>query len=616
MKSSLIAAALFFLIIARITAQSFNSVPVDNEGLYRLLEIAEISGLIDRLPSARPLPLGVVKKALRRMEDSRADLSPWQRAVLDDYVERYADDEDESMLQDGDLRFRDDTFPLTWGFYTENDFKIDAANRSYWGSHNILGGIFAGDLGRNISYGFNINAQLNKVVIDPNAPYPYAWEPYTYTKVWDGGARFLEEPSPQYLMPRSLALGWALYPEMSFSFHDSRVNLRFARLRRDWGTGTGNLFLDKQARPFFGIEGTLSPWKFLNFSFLFGVLEYGPIFRNSPFVTGKYPKTKGGNNYGMGIQDISRVQQNMLSIFQLEIAPTRWLYISLFDAVVYLQRPELGYMFPFMARLLHQNNTGDFDNLMFGTTLALSWPGLLRAYGTLYLDEWNPKIPLNSLRNQAAFQAGIKVTLPLDIFSLFTFQYTKIEPFTYTHYVVSSSPWYYAPPTSEYGGLQMETGYQNNGENLGSYLEPNSDEFLLSFHVQPARAWSAGFTYRLIRHGTEPDAGGTYRSWGYFNPEINNDKRSRADTDPEGAYREGASGKNFLKDGAYEWFHVFSLGGSLDLKGLSLPVRLALQYSFVYKYETDFSRHGHFNPVGDDRTFRHLVGLNLKIFAK
>ena len=234
MKSSLIAAALFFLIIARITAQSFNSVPVDNEGLYRLLEIAEISGLIDRLPSARPLPLGVVKKALRRMEDSRADLSPWQRAVLDDYVERYVDDEDESMLQDGDLRFRDDTFPLTWGFYTENDFKIDAANRSYWGSHNILGGILAGDLGKNISYGFNINAQLNKVVIDPNAPYPHAWEPYTYTKVWDGGARFLEEPSPQYLMPRSLALGWALYPEMSFSFHDSRVNLRFARLRRDW----------------------------------------------------------------------------------------------------------------------------------------------------------------------------------------------------------------------------------------------------------------------------------------------------------------------------------------------------------------------------------------------
>ena len=598
LKKTSVLSVVLVLIVVALPAQNHNSISVDEVDLYRLLEIAEISGMIDRLPSARPLPLSAVKRALGQMENSRIDLSAWQKEVLDEYLDRFVRDEDKSILKDGDIRYDHDILPVTWRFSTENDFKIDVADTRQGGIHNIFNSTLSGGLGESVSYGFKINIQLNKVNIDDNAPYPYAWEPYTYTKVGDGGARYLSAPSLQYLMPRSLALGWALYPEIAFSFWDNRVDLRLARLRRDWGLGEGNLFLDEQARPFLGFEGILSPWKWLTFTFLFGGLEYGPSFRKSPFGFGEYPLLKDGvSDYTIGISEVSRVQQNMLSIFQLELAPTKWLYISLFDAVIYLKRLELGYMFPFMSKLLHQNNTGDFDNVMFGASLALSWPGLFRAYGTFYIDEWNPTIPLNSLRNQLAYQAGVKATIPMDIWSLLTFQYTKIEPFTYTHYVVKGAPWYYS--------LEMETGYLNNGENLGSYLEPNSDEFILSFHVQPAPWWTAGATYRLIRHGT--GAGSTYDSWGY---------QGGPDGDPNGAYANGTSQKNFLKDGTYEWFHVLSLGGSIDLRNFIAPARISLQYSFVYEYDTNSPANNSFNPVGGSRQFRHLIGLNLKIFPK
>ena len=602
MKILTLSLSIFLLVAAMAGAQSHTSVSVEETDLYRLLEVAEISGIIDPLPAVRPLPLSLVKKALNKMKLHWSKLSSAQQQVLTDYVERFVDNEDKPFIRDAELRYNDDLFPISWRFYAESDAHMDLADTGQVGIHNIFGGILGGDLGKHISYGLNINAQLNKVNIDNNAPYPYAWAPYTYTKRWDGGARFLSDPSPQVNMPTKLALGWAMYPEIDLSFWNNKADLRFGRMRRDWGFGEGNLFLNEQARPLLGFEGTLTPWKPLSFSFLFGSIEYGPSFRNSPFETANYPSL--GSNDSIGIQEVSRYQQNMLSIFLLELRPTKWLYFGIYDAAIYLKRFELGYMMPFMSRLLAQNNIGDFDNLLFGGTLAFQWPGLFRLYSTVLLDEWNPTIALNSLRNQFAVQIGLKTVLPLNIWSLLTLQYTKIEPFTYTHYAVDKSPWYYSADSS----LEMETGYLNGGENLGSYLEPNSDEFLIAFHTQPARGWSMGASYRFIRHGGPDVNGSSYDSWGYA-------ANGGVDDDPNGAYYKSGT-KDFLHDGLYEWFHIFSLGTSVDIRNFPVPLRVGLQYNFVYEFDTDFSANNNFTPVEGSEIFRHLIGLNLQLWMK
>ena len=580
-------------------AQHHNAVPVEEVELYSFLEMAELSGLINRLPGARPYSSSLVKKALRQIEAQPSKLSGAQKKVLKDYIERYVDNPDKPFFQDMELRNDNETFPLSWRMYAKSESQIDLAHPSQAGIHNIAEGEFRGSLGAYVSYGFRINGQVNKVNIDANAPYPYAWAPYTYTKVWDGGARYLRSPSPQYLMPRELSIGWSLFPEIMFSFWDNRVDLRFGRMRRDWGFGKGGLFLDGQARPFMAFEGSLTPWDWITFNFIFGMMEYSPIFRNSPFSSGNYPATAAAADTSIGIKEVSQVQQNMLSLFLVEIQPTKWLYIGLWDAVIYLKRFEMGYMFPFMSKLLSQNNTGDWDNLLFGTTLAFTWPGVGRLWGTLLLDEWNPAINLNSLRNQIAVQGGISASLPIGLWNLISFQYTKIEPFTYTHYAVDESPWYHNPA--------METGYQNNGENLGSYLEPNSDEFLLSFYLQPYPAWTASASYRLIRHGT--GRGSSYRTWGY-------DAVGGPDEDPDGAYYSNAPLKDFLKDGVYEWFHVFSIGGTLSLKGFKIPVGIGLTYSLVYEFDSDYKTHANFSPTNDSIEFRHLLGFSLKLYPR
>ena len=587
-----------------VSAQNHNSVPVEETELYSLLKIAEISGLIDRLPGARPYTASLITKALRQIDASRYKLSDSQKDVLDDYIERYVENPDKPFLEDMEIRFEHDVFPLSWRMYLESEARVDLANPSHSGIHNIAAGEFKGSLGRNISYGFRISGQVNKVNIYPNDPYPYAWEPYNYSKVWDGGARYLRRPSPQYLMPREWALGWSLQPEIVFSFLENRVDLRFGRLRRDWGFGKGGLFLDEQARPFMAFDGSLTPWDWLSFNFIVGTLEYAPIFRNSPFKSDEYPSIIGADDYSIGIREISTVQQNMFSLFLLEIRPTKWLYIGLWDAVVYLKRFEPGYMFPFMSKLLSQNNIGDWDNLLFGGTLSFSWSGVGRLWTTLLLDEWNPTINLRNLRNQMAIQAGIEATIPMDIWNLVRFQYTKVEPFTYTHYAISASPWYNSPDHS----MQMETGYQNNGENLGSYLEPNSDEFLLSIYLQPAREWTANVGYRLIRHGT--GNGSTYRSWGY----VGKDGKGGPDDDKDGAYYSGAPLKDFLKDGIYEWTHIFSLGGTLTIRNSFIPISIGLKYSFVYEFKSDYKSQSDFSPINDSQEYRHLIALTIRLF--
>ncbi len=600
MKSKML---IFLLLMAvGIEAQTHNSVSVEEEELYKFLEMAEISGAIAPLPTTRPLPRSHIKRALRQMGRAGNRLSASQKSVLADYVERFADDADQSILSDGDLRLKHDIFPMSWRFFPQVEGSIDLADTSQSGLHSSLTGIFKGDMGKNVSYGFELNSQLNKINMDDNAPYPYAWAPYTYTKVWDASVHYLSNISPQYLMPRELSTAWAFTPEIDLSLWQNRADFRFGRMRRDWGFGEGNLFLDEQARPFYGFEGALSPWKWLSLSFLLGSLEYGPTFRNNPFVFDQYPTTDstGKQDYTVGAKEVARVQQNIYRLLLVEIKLGKWLYIGLYDTGIFLKRMELGYLFPFIPSLFLQETTGDYDNILFGATIALSWPGVLRLYGTFLADELKPNTP--ALRNQTAYQAGVKATLPTGIWSLITLQYTKIEPFTYTHYITDNTPWYY--------GLEMETGYQNHGENIGSYLEPNSDELLFSLHVQPSRSWTAHFTYRMIRHGGSDVKGSTFDSWGESS--INGDG---ADADPNGAYYPGGT-KDFLKDGTYEWFHIFSLGASLDFRHLFAPMKFSIQYSFVYEYDSDYSSNNSFTAIEGSEIFRHLLTLKVNLWAK
>ncbi|QEN08638.1 hypothetical protein EXM22_11815 [Oceanispirochaeta crateris] len=609
--------ALLIGFTASLPAQTHNAVLLDETALYDFLDQAELKGYVGTLRAVQPYPRSLVVSLLKDISKYRNQMTPMEREVFQDFYEDFVEDEDEDFVDDGDIRIQGyvSTLKVDVGAEANMNAQLNELKDS---GGDMIGKISAqGDVADNLSWGLHLTGGFFLTDdYDVDTSYgPTAWEPYTYTKEWDGGIHYLSSLNNYNAMPSSLSFGYTYNTEIAASFLDNSLDLRFGRLRRNWGVGDGTLFLTDSARPFMGVEGVINPWDWVSVSFLTGELEYGESFRNI-------------DEYN--IKDTSRTQQNMFSILQVELMPTDWLYLSLLDSGVYMKRTELGYVHPLMSQFFYQNNTGDFDNMAFGGTVAVKKAGLGKAYFSLFLDEarFNQPDFFSSYSNMYSYQAGIEAPVPGLSWSKVLLQYTKVEPFTYTHYTVSESPWYY--------GLDMETDYLNGGESLGSGLEPNSDELKLKFNTQPMRGVTAHFGYRLIRHGT--GAGSYFSSWGsgYLQnedgeyvledggtttdePDESNSDDYVAltpDNDPDGAYGQTGS-KSFLKDAIYEWYHILSMGASWDLSSMGTPISFGVDYTYVFKFYTDYQSTGNFQAVNTGDLLnesRHLLSLYMKIF--
>jgi hypothetical protein len=605
-KSILLILALLMILTAALSAQSHNAVPLSDTALYNFLEQAEMKGYTGQQRAVRPYPRSLVVSLLENVRKYESKMSPAEKGVFQEFYDEYVVDEDQKFFKDGDVRLEGDVFTLRGEVDLEMHAQAKLNDITASGGEVIAMAHLKGDIGSSVSWGLDIGGGAYAADdYDTTTSYgPSAWAPYSYTKKWDGGIHPLDSLNNYNAMPDGVGFGYSYDTEIAASFWDNALDLRFGRLRRDWGVGEGNLFLSADARPFMGIEGSINPWKWFNLSFLTGSLEYGETFRNV-------------DDYS--IKSTSRTQQNMFSILQLEVMPTDWLYLSVSDSGIYMKRPEMGYLHPLYSQFFYQNNVGDFDNLALGGTIAIKKAGWGKAYFSVFLDEARFNHPdfFGNYANMYSFQTGIEAPIPGLPWTTALLQYTKIEPFTYTHYTVDSSPWY--------NGLDMETDYLNNGESLGYGLEPNSDELMLKFKSQPKKGFTAEFGYRMIRHGT--NAGSYNDAWGsgwltdddgnYLDEngeitEIENEYVALTpDNDPDGAYGQEDS-KDFLKDGIYEWFHVFSLGGTWDLSSSGTPIAFGANYDYVLKYYTDYEGNGSF--TGYDYGNNHLLSLTMTIY--
>ena len=116
----------------------------------------------------------------------------------------------------------------------------------------------------------------------------------------------------------------------------------------------------------------------------------------------------------------------------------------------------------------------------------------------------------------------------------------------------------------------LNENYSNNGYSLGYYLQPNSDEFMLSFDCKPNADSTAAFQYQLIRHGA--DYGDKSVPGSNLYSEL--PRRGRGDLR-----------KNFLFDGAYEWSHIWTLSGSYKIN-TKLPIKVWANAGVIYDYFT------------------------------
>jgi hypothetical protein len=510
--------------------------PVDvKDPVYTILEIADIRGLVPPGSAVRPYSEYQVRSRLDAARAAGTLLSPVERDVLDDMARGFpAGDAPAAYLAAAGA----------------SGVRVDLSHPAALDFSSMGEATVAGTLWSALSYGLSVEGFLDMVN-------PQAFVPYGFSRQTDGFQVWTQGQSVEVSQGVNghLNFGSAALSALSLDLLDHTLNFQLTRTRRDWGVGEGSLSLAGTARPVEAFSASVSASPGWGFSFLAGTL---------------------GNWWNPA------AEQKMFSIHRVELFPTDWLYLSPWESVVYAKRLELSYLDPVMPFFFGQQLNGDYDNIMMGADAAATVAHFARLYVSLLVDEVSfPPLSTFFTRpdNRYAWQAGVKVPLPWPAWSLIVFQYTKIEPYTYTHYL-QTVPSYTQP---------IEISYTNDGENLGYHLPPNSDEFLVRLSAIPVPGLAVSAQYQLIRHGTGDHLLG----------QIEGDINTPIIYSPPSTYPM----KDFLHDGIYEWINIARLDASYSLRAINAT--LWAEYALV-------SATSYMNVTGND-VVKNLVGLGVRI---
>lgn len=551
-----------------IFSQQNLSVPLEDP-VYNLLEHAQIRGYCKQLHNSRPYTLSIILDSLNQVLGSTL-ATPDEKSIVQKTITRLQPKQIDNFnvakfFKQGFFRYENQNakVPLTVqaGIYFDShlnsNFTTPSISGSHWNNLYILG-----DLSKYFSYGMSTGFGIMKLNFD-------SYLPNTFTQNWDGYQYYLKKDKLGNFDGLSEKTVGALRfsPELGVSFFDNKLGINFSRVRRDWGTGDGNLMLSKTARPFVALDMFLHPTEWINLSFITGSLE---------FLNSKHIKTS------------AETFQNNYTAIMAELFIGKWGYLGFNSSAIWVKRFDMGYLNPLMVPLLYQTMAGDFDNLQFGIMAGINFPKYAKIYYNLFIDEFDPGA--SHFFHQAgtsmlAWQIGTKVAIPNYKFLLFKLQYTKLEPFMYTH------PLHKVPGYAE----GMDVNYINHGEPLGYKLEPNSDELKIQANILPFWFLNVNVSYSLVRHGmaySQDEIDGTNNAKGKAKGKVPGSSYEHTMIYQQGeknAYPGHYYWKDFLKDGVYEWIHALGVEADLDLRFVKdIPLKLSMGYVLSFTHHTEF----------------------------
>lgn len=598
------------LLPVNVFSQDYASVYIHDE-VYHILQNAESRGLCSTLPSFFPYTESQIKKAIEEILDSEDNLlSDTEISILKAERERLLGHSDGLNLERGEYGIGVDSeedINMNVGF--KHDMR--ASGGLYSKAGNAFGFDFTpyayarGNIGKHFSYDITLLGTITKCPLNLLGTYcirsidgsaedssnwgtaaywgtsETEWEsaspstintydniaflPFSYTKVWDGSvyslAAIFNSEGGLDGWPTAVAYGFGMYSEISSSFLDDRVFLRMGRIFRELGgmDNGASLVLNKSARPFLGMDGIVSLFPWLRFSFLTGFME----MPNHEHITNESQYTSATR------------YQNMYSNDMVEVS-FKYFDANFGTSCIWPKRFELGYAYPLFNKVFFQNNVGDFDNLNMFFSMRGKLPGVGSLWFSFFLDEvygFNRKNGLLSGsgmftydRAMFALQGGAKVNIPWLPFTTLSLRYTYVKPYCYTHQQLNKTAWYM--------GTYVSENYTNNGYALGYYLPPNSDELRLDFTSQLTPELRTSFTYQFARHGADYGSRAVDGSslWSELNPDF---------------YTRDDMRSFFLHDGAYRWYHIVSTTDSWRLSQFGIPLTLYTTVGFVYTWFTD-----------------------------
>ncbi|SEQ81208.1 hypothetical protein SAMN04487977_11155 [Treponema bryantii] len=589
-------------------AQTNATVSVTDE-IYELLDVAQKKGLCSPLNSYKPYSKSQILNCLREIYDNSEKMSEQEIKIIEQYLAKYEPSEKERKNDffNASIKNSNENFPVTFNYKSEFEFVYSGglytdSDYNSWGMDNMYKINFEGDLGKGLSYRLKGVLDFSKMPLmqvgDYFIGYPWydeevinfllgyhkpddseydvsakkryihrylnnSYLPYSYKKPWSGQFYFAKNMSASGLegWATSFGMGFSIDGEIRSSFFNNNIIIGAGRYDREIAAmdNGSSLVLNKQAYPFMAVDAQFKLFNFLKFYSLTGILEYP----NQDYINEEELQLIG-NPANL---DDSYMYQNAFSLNMIELDLKR-LHLDFGCSVIWPKRFEIGYIFPLANYVEYQNHIGDCDNLALFGDFKYTIAGLGSVWASFYLDEINGlnNNPFIYTRAMFAYQGGIKYILPKLTFASLSFRYTKIEPYCYTHHSINYAPWY-----SHY----ICENYSNNGESLGYYLPPNSDEFLLQFKIKPSANSNAGASYQLIRHGA--DYGTQQVPGSNIYSELSNKNRDELK-------------KYFLHDGAYNWIHIVSAGGRVSLNTrwpLSFYGNLGLMFSYFTVIDQD-----------------------------
>lgn len=596
MKKFIAVCLLAFCVLAAVCAQTNGSVDVDDE-VYQILRNAETRALCSRLDMARPYTRKYIVTKLDEILDSLLALDSSETTdkeieIIQSYINKFSS---KPEIQDKIFSFYaendSDTCPITFhfnnsiaGLYSTGVYADPDFNASGFEGYDEFS--FTGDLGKNISYMSTARVGLTKMPLMEMGEYDIgewlyneshdrryiktfknnAVLPFSYNKYWDGSVYFLSDVTASGLegWPVVTALAFAMDGEIRGSFLEDNIQVGVGRIRREYAAMDygSSLVLNAKARPFLGVDARFRILPWLSLSTVTGVLE----FPNQDYMNdGAWYLIDENGDYA-GDTDDYYFFQNAFSLTEVDIDLAKW-HLDFGSTCLWPKRFELGYAFPLIDRVVYQNDVGDYDNLALFGNLKYINPGVGSVWFSGYLDEMNAiKCKFwRKTRAMFALQAGGKVELPFMPFTTLSFRYTKVEPYCYTHHGINYTSWY---------DHYLSEAYMNNGEPLGYYLQPNSDEFHIRMESNPTSDLSIGLQYQLIRHGVDWGSGVGMNTGNNLYSELRNVDR---DDIPD---------KFFLRDGTYEWSNIVSISGAYTFKVAKVPVQIFAVAGGIYNWFT------------------------------
>ena len=588
---ALVVAAFFGL--AGAFAQSQLAVDLGHP-VYSLLASAELRGVIARLSTVKPYTRGQVADYLTSMESRMDAFSPAEREWITSFSEEFAPENFGVSpilnLENGKVvagaRIEATTRLGAGGIADLMAGTGSTALKDLWQLNSIAAFALAGAPAPWISLLGEAGTTLDKIEKD-------LYLPYTFTKEWEG--IHVDFTDSRY------SAGTKDFPTSSIYFlqdigastDSGLLSARFSFLRRDWGSGSGSLSLSGTARPFVGLETSYRPSKLFALSSLIGSLTNWEKSDSEKSTAITWVDSHGNVTIDPANYDhfyYSAISwQKMFGLQRIELFPADWLTLAIESTMIGAKRFDLGYFAPLIYGVMYQTYNADFDNLGLQVDGSVQIPRVGKFYGSFYVDEMEVTL-LDQLftkaRNMFALQAGARIPLPGLPFFTLTAQYTKIEPYVYAHYPT----WY-----PDYR-LRVDTSYTNDGENLGYYLPPNSDEFLGRLEAFPAPGWRASLQYSFVRHGTGD--GGSVDDYLNYDTEV-------------------AKTKDFLHDGIYQYNHIGKANlywrpdKAPRLFGTPIPLELGAGYGLSYTWYEDGTGGG---AAVTASAWKNVLELSAKLF--